>query len=67
MDANTSAVINLPMHSLFREVSVEMNMKSVSELNYLYPYRAYLETLINFSRGTQETRLLCEGGWRDKA
>ena len=66
MDANTGAVINLPMHSLFREVDVEMNGKSVSEPNNLYPYRAYLETLINFSRETQESRMLCEGWIRDK-
>ena len=66
MDANTGAVINLPMHSLFREVSVEMNGKSVSEPNNLYPYRAYLETLVNFSRETQESRLLSEGWVRDK-
>ena len=67
MDANTGAIINLPLHSLFREVSVEMNGKSVCEPNSLYPYRAYLETLLNYSKETQETRLLCEGWGRDTA
>ena len=33
----------------------------------MYPYRAYLETLLNYSKETQETRLLTEGWVRDTA
>ena len=67
MTANTGAIINLPLHSLFREVSVELNGRSVSNPNQLYPYRAYLETLLNYSKETQQTRLLTEGWVRDTA
>jgi len=67
MDAATGTIINLPIHSMFREVDVEMNGKSVSEPNNLYPYRAYLETLLIYSKETQESRLLSEGWVRDTA
>ena len=46
---------------------MELNGRSVSDPNQLYPYRAYLETLLNYSKETQETRLLTEGWVRDTA
>ena len=61
MTAATGAIINLPLHSLFCKVSVELNGRSVSYPNQMYLYRAYLETLLNYSKETQETRLLCNG------
>ena len=67
MAANTGAIITLPLHSLFREVSVELNRRSVSDPNQMYPYQVYLETLLNYSKETQETRLLCDGWVRDTA
>jgi len=45
--AATAGPINLMLHSLIAQVSVEFNGKPVSEPNHLYPYCAYLETLIN--------------------
>ena len=39
---------------------MELNGKSVSDPNQMYPYRAYLETLLNYSKETQETRLISE-------
>ena len=48
-------------------MSVEFNGKPVSEPNNLYPYRAYLETLINYSKEIQNTRLLCDGWTQDTA
>jgi len=63
--AATAGPINLMLHSLFAQVSVEFNGKPVSEPNHLYPYRAYLETLINYSEETQKTRLLAKGWTKD--
>ena len=31
----------------------------------LYPYRLFVECLLNYSKETQETRLLCEGWTKD--
>ena len=54
--ANTAGPINLPLHSMFREISVKLNGRNVSDTSRLYQYRPYLETLLNFSKETQDTR-----------
>jgi len=64
---NSVGPVNLTMHSLFSQMNVEFNGKPVSEPNHLYPYRAYLETVINYSEETQKTRLLSEGWTKDTA
>ena len=53
-----AAPVNLLLHSLFREISAELNDTLTSDSNPLYPYRAYLETFLNYSEETQSTRLL---------
>ena len=65
--ADTVGLVNLTLHSLFCQMNVEFNGKPVSEPNYLNPYRAYLETLINYSKETQNRRHLCEGWTKDTA
>ena len=49
--------INLPLHSLFRNIEIELNGKSISDSNPMYPYRAYLETLLGNENDTQNTVL----------
>ena len=44
---DTASPVNLALHSLLSQMSVEFNGKPMSEPNHLYPYRAYLEMLIN--------------------
>ena len=67
IEANTVGPINLPLHSMFREIFLELNGRNMSETIPLYPYRAYLETLLNFSKETQDTRLQCEGWTKDSS
>ena len=40
--------VNLWMHSLFSDVSVSLNEKLVSSPTSVYPYRAFLETLLRY-------------------
>ena len=61
IDANTAAPINLTLHSMFREIGLKLNGRNVGDTSQLYPYRSHLETLLNFSKHLQETRLLSEG------
>ena len=61
IEANTAAPINLALHSMFREIGLELNGRNVDDTNKLYPYRSNLKTLLNFSKEIQETRLLSEG------
>jgi hypothetical protein len=66
MDGNIRAApVNLMLHSLFREIQATLNDTPVSDPNPLYPYRAYLETLLSFSEETQKTRLITEGWAKD--
>jgi len=66
-DAHTVGPINLPLHSMFKEVPVQLNGKDVGDPNSLYPYRAYLETALSYSEEVQKTRLLSEGWVKDLA
>ena len=56
-----AAPVNFLLHSLFREISAKQYDTPASDPNPLYPYRAYLETILNYSEETQKTRLLSEG------
>ena len=65
IDANTAAPINLTLHSMFREIGLELNGPYVGDTSKLYPYRSHVETLLNICKETQETRFLCEGWTKD--
>ena len=67
IDADTAGPVNLAFHSLFREVSIELNGRPVSESNQLYPYRAFIETILNYCEEVQKNRLLVEGWVKDTA
>jgi hypothetical protein len=49
--------VNLWMHSLFSDVSVSLNEKLVSPPTSLYPYRAYIETLLSYGPAAKESQL----------
>ena len=59
-NASVTGTVNLLLHSVFKEVTVQFN-KTVSDPNNMYAYRAYLETLINCSGDIQNYRLKAEG------
>ena len=65
IEANTTAPINLTLHSKFREIGLEFNGRYVGHTSQLYPYRSDFETLLNFSKKIHETRLLSEGWTKD--
>ena len=50
IEANTTGPINLPLHLMFREISVKLNSKNVIDTSPLYMYRAFLKTLLNYSK-----------------
>jgi hypothetical protein len=49
--------VNLWMHFLFSDVSVSLNEKLVSPPTSLYPYRAYIETLLSYGPVAKESQL----------
>ena len=56
--------INLPLHSLFSQVDVEMQHTLVSS-NQLYGYKTYIETLLGYNKEAQDTFLKSQGFEKD--
>ena len=50
-------VVNNLLHSLFNQVDVFFNQKLVSPANNAYPYRAYIETLLNYGKDAKASHL----------
>ena len=61
------APINNFLHSMFSDVMVSFNQKTISSASNLYPYRAYIETLFNYNSEAKVTRCQCEAWFEDTA
>jgi hypothetical protein len=60
------APTNLMLHSLFDIVSINLCGRDVTQNDSLYPYRAYLETLLTYNQDVLETRTVGEGWSKDQ-
>ena len=60
-------VVNNTLNSLFTNIEVELGGKIISDPSNLYPYRAYLETLLSVPKDVLETRCVVEGFELDTA
>ena len=49
--------INYTLHSLFKQVDVSLNGQEISDSSSMYPYRAYLEALLNYSEESKQGQL----------
>lgn len=56
VDPSAGPVNNL-LHSLFNQVDVYLNQKLVSPPNNAYPYRSYIETLLNYGSSAKNSHL----------
>ena len=58
-DAHTEEVgpVNNFMHSLFSQIDINFNQKPISPPNNAYPYRAYIESLLNYGPDAKESHL----------
>jgi hypothetical protein len=54
-DADIVAPINNTLHSIFSDVSVTIGNKLVSSSSHLYPYKAYIESLFNYSSAAKDS------------
>lgn len=54
--------VNNMLHSIFQRVDLEMNGKLVTATSQHYPYRSYLEVLLNYDRNAMNTHLV-DSGW----
>lgn len=56
-DANNFGPVNNLLHSLFNQVDVSFNQKTVSTCGNTYAYRSYIETLLNYGSDAKESHL----------
>lgn len=49
--------VNCFLHSLFSQVDVHLNQKLVTSNGSPYPYRSYIETLLNYGESAKESHL----------
>ena len=61
------APINLLLHSMFSQVDVSLNGKLISDSTPTYPYRAMIETLLNYDREAKDTHLQSQMYFKDTA
>ena len=72
IDAQTGALggdlafpINLLGKTFFKQIKIYLNNKLISDSGDKYSYRAYLETVLNFSQEAKETQLQAAGYYED--
>ncbi len=57
--------VNLMLHSLFSQVDVSLNGKSVTSSTNNYPYKAYVSTLLSYGRDAKLSQLTSALWYRD--
>ena len=67
--ANQASVapVNNFLHSLFKQVDVYLNEKQVTPAMGTYPYRAYIETLLNYDASAKESQFSSALFYKDTA
>ena len=53
--------VNNILHSMWQDVQVNLRGRQVSDPSNLYPYRAYLSSLLNYSEEVWNNRMMTEG------
>ena len=61
------APVNNFLHSLFKQVDVYLNGKQVTPAMGAYPYRAYIETLLNYDVSAKESQFSSALYYKDTA
>ena len=56
-EADKVSVTNYPLSSLFSQADILLVRKVISSSTNTYPYRAYIETLLNYSKEAKNTKL----------
>ena len=61
------AAVNLLLQSMWSKLDVSFNGKRVSSSGHSYPFRAYIETLLNFGKDVKTGQLSASGWHMDTA
>ena len=64
---NDIAPVNNLLSSLFSDCQLEIGDKVVEGSDFLYPYKAYIHSLLNYSTDTKKNNLLSSGFVKDES
>ena len=65
--SHKAALINLPISSLFRDVSLHIGATQIEGGQMNYPYLGYFASVLEFSHAAQKTHMRSHGWYRDTA
>lgn len=57
--------VNLFLHALFSQVDISLNERVISSSSNTYPFRAYIESLLNYGEDAKKSLLSCEFFFKD--
>ena len=57
--------INLLLHSMFKNIEMDICGRRISDASNFYQYRAFFETFLSYTKQVQKTRLETEGWKKD--
>ena len=63
---DTLGIINLPLHTIFRQLDIHLQQKPVPNSGTTHPYKAYIDTLLYTNRSIQEALLTSQLFYKDK-
>ncbi len=63
--ASQATPVNLMLHSLFSQVDVSLNGKTITPSTNTYPYKAYISTLLSYGREAKLSQLTSALWYRD--
>ena len=61
------APVNNMLHSLFSDVTVDLNDKRIEGGSHMYAYKSYLSSLLNYGKETKNAQLIAEGFIMDES
>ena len=65
IDADKTALANLPIASLFQDVTLTLGEKQIEGGHMCYPYRGYFNTVMQFQPHAQFSHLQAHGWYKD--
>ncbi|XP_075707212.1 uncharacterized protein F54H12.2-like [Rhinoderma darwinii] len=66
-DGTRVSLTNYPIATLFSQLDVSLGDRLISQSNSLYPYRAYIETILNYSSDALSTQFTTGLFYKDTA
>jgi hypothetical protein len=65
--AEVAVPINLALHSLWSQVDVTLGGRLMTQATGMYPFKAFIQTLLNYGKEAKESQLLAQGWYEEGA